>query len=76
MDSFCYYKLNWILNLYYNKLLGFTNSYIFDDRFNWCPFLFNVVIIIMNIFFLLISNFKNLKHYPYDGFVTICCSCF
>jgi hypothetical protein len=40
---------NWIF--IYVKWLGFTNYYIFDDRFNWCPFLFNVVVIIMIIFF-------------------------
>jgi hypothetical protein len=25
----------WKLNNYYDKWLGFTNFYIFDDRFNW-----------------------------------------
>jgi hypothetical protein len=38
MNGSCCYKFNWKSNLCYDKLLKFTNSYIFDDKFNWCPF--------------------------------------
>ncbi len=62
---------NWIV------IMIHTNSYIFDDRFNWCPFWFNVFVVIMIVFFSCqCSNFKILKHYPYDDFVAICYWCF
>ncbi len=57
MNGFCYHKLNWKLNPCYDKWLGFTNFYIFDDRFNWCPFWFNIVIMIF-IFFVSVPILK------------------
>jgi len=37
----------------------------------------NVIVVIMTVFFFCQRfNFLILKHYPYDGFVTICCWCF
>jgi hypothetical protein len=76
MNGSCCCKLNWKLNIFYDKWLGFTNSYIFDDRFNWCPFWFNVVVIMTTFFSCQYSNFKILKHYPYNSFFIICCWCF